>query len=131
VVICLEQSANNLHMIQLMPLSPIITCFIKIQNGSAFLVPAYPGCTGKRLLKGCSSSCIQFCCKFHFHWPRLRQLTNHRMCSTTMRPHTISPGRSEMPPVSSSCVARINLISFSYKVITVAVTYCQHSLLAA
>jgi len=35
---------------------PIISCFIKIQNGSAFLVPAYPGCPGKRPLNGSSSS---------------------------------------------------------------------------
>jgi len=34
----------------------IISCFIKIQNGSAFLVLAYPSCHGKRLLNGCSSS---------------------------------------------------------------------------
>jgi len=47
VVICLERSANDLHMVQLMPLSSIISCFIKIQNGSTFLVPAYPGCPGK------------------------------------------------------------------------------------
>jgi len=26
---------------------PIISCFSKIQNGSAFLVPAYPACPGK------------------------------------------------------------------------------------
>jgi len=42
VVICLEQSANDLHMVKLMPLTPIISCFVKIQNGSAFLAPAYP-----------------------------------------------------------------------------------------
>jgi len=30
MVIHLEQSANDLHMIQLMPLPPIISCFIKI-----------------------------------------------------------------------------------------------------
>jgi len=40
MVICLERGANGLHMVQLMPLPPIIS----IQNGSAFLVPAYPGC---------------------------------------------------------------------------------------
>jgi len=53
VVICLEQSVNYPHMAHLMPLPPIISCFIKIQNGSAFLVP---GCPGKRRLNGCISS---------------------------------------------------------------------------
>jgi len=54
MIICLERGANNLHVVQLIPLSPIISCFIKIQNGSAFLVLAYPGCAGKRLFNGCS-----------------------------------------------------------------------------
>jgi len=49
--ICLERGAIDLHMVQLMPLPPIISCSIKIQNGSAFLVPAYPGCPGKEAVK--------------------------------------------------------------------------------
>jgi len=47
VVICLQRVANVLHMIQLMPLPPIISCFMKIQNGVTFLVPAYHGCPWK------------------------------------------------------------------------------------
>jgi len=57
VVICLEGSANDLHIVQLMPLPTIISFFIEIQNGSAFLVWAYPGCPGKRPLNWCSSKC--------------------------------------------------------------------------
>jgi len=30
---------------------PIISCFIKIQNGLTFLVSAYPGCPGKQAVK--------------------------------------------------------------------------------
>ena len=33
---CLEQGANDLHMVQLMPLPPIISCSSKIQNGLPF-----------------------------------------------------------------------------------------------
>jgi len=51
VVICLECGANDLHMVQLMSLPPIISCFSKIQNGLPFLVPAYPGCHGKKAVK--------------------------------------------------------------------------------
>jgi len=53
MVICLERGVNDLHMVQLMPLPPFISCFIKIQNGSVFLVPAnaYPGCFGKKANK--------------------------------------------------------------------------------
>jgi len=38
-------------MVQLMPLSPIILCFNKIPNGSAFLMQVYPGCPGKKAVK--------------------------------------------------------------------------------
>jgi len=38
-MICMWSSRCHCH--------PIISCVIKIQNGSAFLVPAYPGCPGK------------------------------------------------------------------------------------
>jgi len=38
----------------------VLACFIKIQNGFAFLVPAYPGCPVKSLLNGCSS-CSSLC----------------------------------------------------------------------
>jgi len=30
---------------------PIISCFSKIQNGSAFLLPVYPGCPRKETVK--------------------------------------------------------------------------------
>jgi len=51
VVVCLEQSANDLYMVQLMPLSPTISCSIKIQNGSDSLMLAYPGCPEKEAVK--------------------------------------------------------------------------------
>ena len=34
----------------------VISCFIKIQPGLTFLVPAYPGCSKKRPLNGCLPS---------------------------------------------------------------------------
>jgi len=34
-------------MVELMPLPPIISCFIEIQIGLTFQVPAYRGCPGK------------------------------------------------------------------------------------
>jgi len=42
MVICLEHGADDLHMVQrqLMPLSLHISCFIKIQIGLTFLLPA-------------------------------------------------------------------------------------------
>jgi len=51
MVICLEQCANDLHMVQRMPLSPIISCFIKIPIGFTFLVLAYSGGPGKEAVK--------------------------------------------------------------------------------
>ena len=48
MVICLQQGANDLHMVQLMACycHAIISCFIKIQIGLI-----YPGCCGKMAIK--------------------------------------------------------------------------------
>jgi len=51
MVIFLEQGADDLHLVYLMPLPPIISCFVKIQNGLTFLMPPYPGCPGKEVIK--------------------------------------------------------------------------------
>ena len=50
VVICLERGAD-LHMAQLMPLPPTVSCASKIQIGFTFLVPAYLGSPGKMAVK--------------------------------------------------------------------------------
>jgi len=50
MVICLEPDAD-LHMAQLMLLPLIVSCFIKIQIGFTFLVPAHPGSPGKKAVK--------------------------------------------------------------------------------
>jgi len=49
--ICLNEGANDLYMVHLMPLTPIVSCVIEIQNGLTFLVAAYPGCPGKEAVK--------------------------------------------------------------------------------
>jgi len=61
VVICLELGAD-LHMAQLMPLPPTVSCFSKIQIGFTFLVPAHPGSPGKRAIKRvCVCVCVRAC----------------------------------------------------------------------
>jgi len=47
----MEQDANNLYIVQLMPCHPIISYFIKIQIGLTFLVLAYSDCPGKEAVK--------------------------------------------------------------------------------
>jgi len=59
MVICLERGAD-LHMAQLMPLPPMVSCFSKIQVGFTFLVPADLGSPGKGPLNG--SVCVYVCC---------------------------------------------------------------------
>lgn len=50
MLICLEQGATGLHMVQLIPLhDPVIQFKIKI--GLTFLVSAYPVCPGKQAFK--------------------------------------------------------------------------------
>ena len=61
MVICLEQGAD-LHMAQLMPLPLTVSCFIKIQIGFTFLVPAHPGSPGQRAVKRvCVYVCVCVC----------------------------------------------------------------------
>jgi len=60
VVICLERGAD-LHMAQLMPLPLTVSCFIKIQIGFTFLVPAYLGSPGKGALNVCVCVCVRAC----------------------------------------------------------------------
>ena len=50
MVICLERRAD-LHMAQLMPLPLTVSCFIKIQTGFTFLVPAHLGSPGRMAVK--------------------------------------------------------------------------------
>jgi len=51
MVICLECGTNHLHMVQLMPLPPIISCFSTNREWFTFLLPAYPGSPGKKAIK--------------------------------------------------------------------------------
>ena len=50
MVICLERGAD-LHMAQLMPVLPTVSCSSKIHIGFTFLVPAHLGSPGKRAVK--------------------------------------------------------------------------------
>ena len=50
MAIYLERSAD-LHMAQLMPLPPTVSCFSKIHIGFTFLVPAHLGSPGQRAIK--------------------------------------------------------------------------------
>jgi len=53
MVIRPERGANNLHMVQLMQLPPhrLLLQQKKKPEWFTFLVPAYPGCPGKKAIK--------------------------------------------------------------------------------
>ena len=53
MVVCLERGANDLHMVQLMPLPPRHLLLQQNPEWFILLVPAYPGCPGKRPLNVC------------------------------------------------------------------------------
>ena len=58
MVICLERGAD-LHIAQLMPLPPTVSCSRKIQIGFTFLVPAHPVSPGRRAVKRvCVCVCV-------------------------------------------------------------------------
>ena len=58
MVICLEQSANDLHMVRLMPLPPDHLCFSKIQNGLSFWFRLTQVVLEKRPLNDCVRVCV-------------------------------------------------------------------------
>jgi len=60
VVVCLEQAANDLHMVQLMPLPPHHLLLQQNPGWFILLVPAYPGCPGKKAVK-CLCVCVLYC----------------------------------------------------------------------
>ena len=61
MVICLERGAD-LHMAQLMPLPPTVSCFSKIQIGFTFLVPADPSSPRQRAVRQvCVYVCVCMC----------------------------------------------------------------------
>jgi len=51
MVICRQRGANDLHMVQLMPLTPHHLLHHKNPEWFTFLVPAYPGCPGQQAVK--------------------------------------------------------------------------------
>ena len=63
VTVCLEQGADCLHVVQLMPLpsqNSNTSCLISIQTGFTFLVPVYPDWIkpGKKAVNRCSSNIL-------------------------------------------------------------------------
>ena len=58
MVVCLERGAD-LHIAQLMPLPPTVSCLSKIQIGFTFLVVAHLGSPGQRAVKRvCVCVCV-------------------------------------------------------------------------
>jgi len=74
MVICLERGAG-LHMAQLMPLPPTVSCFSKIQIGFTFLVPAHLGSPGRGPLNGC----LLFVCLHRYKKSEERSSLNDAM----------------------------------------------------
>ena len=64
MVICLEWGANDLHMVQLMPLPPHHLLLQQNPEWFILLVPAYPGCPGKKAVK---RLCVCVCVFIHWH----------------------------------------------------------------
>ena len=72
MVICLERSANDLHMVQLMPLPPHHLCFSTIQNGLSFWYRPTQVVQEKRPLNNCG--CVFVCKQEEFAFSALTLL---------------------------------------------------------
>jgi len=97
--------------------TPVISCFIKIQNSLTFLVPAYPGCPGKEAVERTSvcDAWLHQCGLLHWlpgwltglfqSWCLCRSSTSHqttrgRLRCVTMRP-CVAGGRVRMASTSA------------------------------
>jgi len=61
MVVCLERGSNDLHMVQLMPLPPHHLLLQQNPEWFILLIPAYPGCPGKKAIKRlfvCVCACV-------------------------------------------------------------------------
>jgi len=74
----LSTARSDLHMVQLMPLPPTVSCFSKIQIGFAFPVLAHPSSPGQRAIKW-----VLFC--------ELHDLPRDLLHGTVSFPFFISP----------------------------------------
>ena len=71
MVIYLERDANDLHMVQLMPLPPIISFFIKIQIGFSLVLPFWCQLTQVVVEKRPLNKCVVCVCLSAFSVARL------------------------------------------------------------
>ena len=106
MVICLERGANDLHVVQLMPLPPHHLLLQQNPEWFILLLTAYPGCPGKRPLNICV--CVWHISnipkKLHYHEVKKSKWHTREMYSESeesnmaihsMASHDISPGHSE------------------------------------
>ena len=82
MVICLECDANDLHMVQLMLLPPYHLLLQYNPEWFTFLMPAYPGGPGKKLLNVCVCVCV---CAFKLCKQTGRQTDRHTNHDTSYR----------------------------------------------
>ena len=69
--ICLERSANDLHMVWLMPLPSHHLCFSKIQNGLSFWYRPTQVVLEKRPLNDCV--CVFTCIMLLLFWQNYKK----------------------------------------------------------
>ena len=80
MVICLERCANDLLMVQLMPLPPRHLLLQQNPEWFILLVPTYPGSPGKKAVKRlCVCVCVCVC-SFSPHMQRISNFDESSEC---------------------------------------------------
>jgi len=101
MVIYLERGAD-LHMAQLMPLPLTVSCFIKIQIGFTFLVPAHRGSPGKRAVKRVCVCVCYLLIKRLFHTSCSRAVSQHVWSAHNSVQVSGAARGGKLPPVTKS-----------------------------
>jgi len=127
MVICLGR-VQFLHMSHLMPLPLTVSCSSKSTESFTILVPAYPGCPGKKAIK---RMCVCVCCAtVNRASPRKGMSCSSSMplSASLQSPATLAANSatttSSTPGVMNFCINFVPLYRILF--VMLCTLYCQH-----
>ena len=111
MVVSLQRGANGLHIVQLMQLPPIISCFIKIQNGLSFCCRLTQVVLEKRPSTGYSSSSNHNVISTLPQFEKRRQLSYPQGAESQVLAVTSQPHQYKLPRCNGQYVLQCDLLT--------------------